>query len=234
MYSEENLFSVQAWLVTGPVALASRLCATKEEAMKPESNLSTRVREYCERLHLINEAAARIYLKLGGQALERALAACERTVFVSLRCRESEARLLAQNPDARYDSKARPLVSVSAGLAAARELNRYLQQREVLRGQARAQVDAALETLQPANLAELREVLNSLCPQEADQALAEEERELVEQEARLLGEQLPELEPARRQARVEQSALLLRSLIPARARGAEELLRSRLQAALAA
>ncbi len=202
--------------------------------MKPESNLSTRVREYCERLHLINEAAARIYLKLGGQALERALAACERTVFVSLRCRESEARLLAQNPDARYDSKARPLVSVSAGLAAARELNRYLQQREVLRGQARAQVDAALETLQPANLAELREVLNSLCPPEADQALAEEERELVEQEARLLGEQLPELEPARRQARVEQSALLLRSLIPARARGAEELLRSRLQAALAA
>ncbi len=202
--------------------------------MKPESNLSTRVREYCERLHLINEAVVRIYLKLGGQALERALAACERTVFVSLRCRESEARLLAQNPDARYDSKARPLVSVSAGLAAARELNRYLQQREVLRGQARAQVDAALETLQPANLAELREVLNSLCPPEADQALAEEERELVEQEARLLGEQLPELEPARRQARVEQSALLLRSLIPARARGAEELLRSRLQAALAA
>ncbi|MBV6517161.1 MAG: hypothetical protein HPKKFMNG_02874 [Planctomycetes bacterium] len=202
--------------------------------MKPESNLSTRVREYCERLHLINEAVVRIYLKLGGQALERALAACERTVFVSLRCRESEARLLAQDPDARYDSKARPLVSVSAGLAAARELNRYLQQREVLRGQARAQVDAALETLQPANLAELREVLNSLCPPEADQALAEEERELVEQEARLLGEQLPELEPARRQARVEQSALLLRSLIPARARGAEELLRSRLQAALAA
>ncbi|HRJ78535.1 MAG TPA: hypothetical protein PLF37_08460, partial [Planctomycetota bacterium] len=166
--------------------------------MKPESNLSTRVREYCERLHLINEAVVRIYLKLGGQALERALAACERTVFVSLRCRESEARLLAQDPDARYDSKARPLVSVSAGLAAARELNRYLQQREVLRGQARAQVDAALETLQPANLAELREVLNSLCPPEADQALAEEERELVEQEARLLGEQLPELEPARR------------------------------------
>ena len=47
--------------------------------MKPESNLSTRVREYCERLHLINEAVVRIYLKLGGQALERALAACERT-----------------------------------------------------------------------------------------------------------------------------------------------------------
>ncbi|KAA0212107.1 hypothetical protein EDM80_10360 [bacterium] len=202
--------------------------------MKPESNLSGRVREYCERVHLINEAVTRIYLKLGGQALERSLAACERTVAVALRCRESEARLLAQNPDARYDPKARPLVSVSAGLAAARELYRYLREREALRSQARAQVDAALETLQPAGMAELKEVLNSLCPPDADETLADEERELVEQEVRLLGAELPELEPAKRQARVEQSALLLRSLMPARARGAEELLRNRLQAALAA
>jgi hypothetical protein len=118
--------------------------APAAEAREPSRTRLTPGRRWA----LIQQAVKLRYLGLGGGELEACIALSRLTVENARRAREAEAGRLDADEQAMREAGERPMVTVSEGRLAARDLLRYVEARNELWERARADVQEAYRGLE--------------------------------------------------------------------------------------
>lgn len=151
--------------------------ALREGAPKSRRELERHLREEA----LIQRAADKIYLAEGGAALEKLIELAETTLQAAKACREDDLRRVAENPKVTWREKGeRPLVSVSEQRLHMNLSERYLREKQFLRGNILSRIRETIAGFEPQSEEELRALLDGLVSAASGQAVARNEAMLKE------------------------------------------------------
>lgn len=110
---------------------------------------------------LIQEAVLQLYAARGGKLLDLNIRQAEETVQAALKCREADHRRLIADPDARREKGERPIVTVSEGRLHARDLARFMEQKQLALLEAKNLIEEAINRARPSTEEDLQLVLEA-------------------------------------------------------------------------
>ncbi|KAA0218086.1 hypothetical protein EDM80_01750 [bacterium] len=113
------------------------------------------------RQQLIHDAVLKLYAARGGNLLDLNIRQAEETVQAALKCREADHRRLIADPDARREKGERPIVTVSEGRLHARDLARFMEQKQLALLEAKNLIEEAINRALPRSEEDLRLVLEA-------------------------------------------------------------------------
>ena len=122
---------------------------------------SPHILQHLARHKLIHDAVLKLYAARGGNLLDLNIRQAEETVQAALKCREADHRRLLADPDARREKGERPIVTVSEGRLHARDLARFLEQKQLALIEAKNLIEEAINRARPLTEEDLQLVLEA-------------------------------------------------------------------------